>query len=152
MPDQPAPPARTLPAVDYDTAAFWQGGATGALQIFRCADCAYLIHPPVRFCPKCEGRDVSPQPVSGRGTVTTFTVNHKAWVPGLPVPYVLALVSLDEQDDVRIACNIVGCPAEDVTFGMPVEVCFETIEDLAIPLFRPVSSGTQAGTQAGVQA
>ena len=98
------------------------------------------MHPPVPFCPQCESRKVAPEAVSGRGRVVTFTVNHKAWVPGLPVPYVLALVAIDEQDDVRIPCNIVDCATEDVTFDMAVEVVFEPSGDLWIPLFRPVQS------------
>lgn len=133
-------PARILPVVDRDSEAYWTWGREGKLAIHRCADCAYYVHPPVPFCPRCESRDVAPEAVSGRGRVVTFTVNHKAWVPGLPVPYVLALVAIDEQDDVRIPCNIVGCAAEDVRFEMAVEVVFEPSGDLWIPLFRPVQA------------
>src|SRR3546814_6395128 len=81
----------------------------------------------------------SPQAVSGRGRIVTFTVNHKAWVPDLPVPYILALVAIAEQDDVRLACNIVDCAVEDVHFGMEVEVTFERAEDLWIHHFRPAA-------------
>lgn len=133
-------PARILPVVDRDSEAFWTWGRDGRLAIHRCADCAYYVHPPVPFCPQCEGRNVAPQAVSGRGRVVTFTVNHKAWVSNLPVPYVLALVAIEEQDDVRIPCNIVECAADDVAFDMPVEALFEQSEDLWIPLFRPVQS------------
>lgn len=130
-------PARILPVVDRDSEAYWTWGCEGKLAIHRCADCFYYVHPPVPFCPKCENRNVAPQAVSGRGRVVTFTVNHKPWVPGLPIPYVLALVAIEEQDDVRIPCNIVDCVADNVTFGMLVEVLFEPHEDLWIPLFRP---------------
>lgn len=132
--------ARTLPVIDRDNEAYWTWGREGKLAIHRCAACDYLVHPPVPFCPKCESRDVAPQAVSGRGRVVTFTVNHKAWVPDLPVPYVLALVAIEEQDDVRLACNIVDCAPDAVTFGMEVEVLFEQAEDLWVPLFRPVHS------------
>lgn len=132
------PPARILPAVDMDSQPYWTGGKDGQLLIHRCADCAYLVHPPVPFCPACDGRNVAPAPVSGRGRVTTFTINHKQWVPGLPVPYVLALVELEEQADVRLVSNITHCDPADVTFGMAVEVYFEPAEDLWVPLFRPV--------------
>ena len=70
--------------------------------------------------------------------MVSFTINHKAWVPGLAIPYVLALVAIEEQHDVRLPCNIVDCAPEDVSFDMPVEVMFEQAEDLWIPLFRPV--------------
>ncbi|HMO74825.1 MAG TPA: OB-fold domain-containing protein [Sphingopyxis sp.] len=130
--------ARTLPVIDRDNEAFWTWGREGKLAIHRCGTCEYFVHPPVPFCPRCESRDVAPQAVSGRGRIVTFTVNHKAWVPDLPAPYVLALVAIEEQDDVRIPCNIVGCDAEAVDFGMEVEVTFEAVEDLWVPLFRPV--------------
>lgn len=130
-------PARILPVVDHDSEAFWTWGREGRLAIYRCTDCAYYIHPPVPFCPRCESRNVAPEAVSGRGRVVTFTINYKAWVAGLPVPYALALVVIEEQADIRIPCNIVECAVEDVSFDMLVEVVFEPAEDVWIPLFRP---------------
>jgi uncharacterized OB-fold protein len=131
-------PLRILPAVDKDTLAYWTGGKLGQLLIYRCTDCAMFVHPPVPFCPACENRNLAPEPVSGRGRIASFTVNHKQWVPELPVPYVLALVALDEQDDVRLVANITHCDPDEVRMDMPVEVWFEPAEDLWIPLFRPV--------------
>jgi uncharacterized OB-fold protein len=132
-------PSRPLPAVNDDNRAFWTGGAEGALMIARCADCAYYVHPPVGFCPRCESRNVAPERVSGRGEVFSYTVNRKAWLPGLPVPYVLALVELDEQAGLRLPSNIVGCDPDSVRIGMKVAVRFERVEDLYVPLFGPVS-------------
>ena len=133
----PGAPARALPVIDLDNRAYWTGGASGALNIYRCQACLYYVHPPVRFCPKCEGRDVAPEAVSGRGFVESFTVNHQPWVPGLPVRFVLALVRIAEQDDVRLVCNIVNCAPQSVTMEMPVRVLFEQHEDLWVPFFEP---------------
>lgn len=130
-------PARTLPVVDKDSHAFWSWGQQGKLAIYRCAACRHYVHPPVPFCPACESRDVGPEAVSGRGRVATFSINHKQWVPGLPVPYVLALIEIEEQPDVRVVANVIGCKPADVTFGMAVEAVFEQIEDVWVPLFRP---------------
>lgn len=130
-------PARILPVVDRDNEPFWTWGAEGKLAIYRCDNCANYVHPPVPFCPKCESRNVVPQAVSGRGRVISFTVNHKQWVPDLPVPYVLALVAIDEQEDVHIPCNIVGCVPEEVTFNMAVEAVYEQQDNVWIPFFRP---------------
>lgn len=135
--NQPAPPPRILPTIDLDSQAYWTSGKDGVLAIFKCRSCTAYVHPPVPFCAACDGVDVAPYAVSGRGTVVTFTVNHKAWVPGLPVPYVLALVALEEAPEVRLVGNITHCDPAEVTFGMPVEVWFEPAEDLWIPLFRP---------------
>ncbi len=133
--DQGVP--RPLPATNADTQAYWTGGERGELLIFRCADCEYYVHPPVPFCPKCESRKVAPSPTSGKGVITSFTVNHKQWLPSLKVPYVVALVSIAEQEDVRLVSNIVHCEVNAVYIGMPVKVLFEHNEDLWVPLFEP---------------
>ena len=136
-----AQPPRALPLLDDNNTAYWTGGENGELLIHRCSGCGYYVHPPVNFCPECEGREVAAQPVSGKGAVETFTVVHQQWVPGLKVPYVLALVTIAEQDDVRLACNIVNCAPEEVGFGMPVRVLFEQNEDVWVPLFEPDPDG-----------
>lgn len=131
------PVPRALPQTDMDSEIFWTSGEDGKLRIFRCQECQYYIHPPVRFCPKCESQNVEPEAVSGKGFIESFTVNHKQWVPGLPVPYVLALVRIAEQDDVRLVSNIMNCPSDKVTMDMPVKVYFEQSEEIYIPLFEP---------------
>jgi uncharacterized OB-fold protein len=129
--------SRPLPALTVDNRAFWTGGERGELCIYRCRHCGYYVHPPVPFCPRCEGRDVAPDPVSGRGTVASFTVNHQQWEPGLAVPYVMALVEIEEQADVRLVTNIVHYEPGEVRIGMPVQVLFEPHGDVWVPLFEP---------------
>lgn len=128
---------RPLPVLDMDNRPFWTGGSGGELLIQGCRSCGYLIHPPTGFCPSCESRDVAPRAVSGRGTIVSLTVNHRAWYPDLPVPYVVALVTLAEQDDVQLVTNIVGCDPLRVRIGDKVRVCFERNEDVWVPLFTP---------------
>ena len=128
---------RSLPALDDDNQAFWTGGANGELLINRCGECGYYIHPPTSFCPSCESRDVTPQPVSGKAEIVSMTVNHRQWFPNLQVPYVVALVAIEEQDDVRLVTNIVDCDPLSVRIGDKVKVQFEQAEDLWIPLFSP---------------
>ncbi|MDM7956653.1 OB-fold domain-containing protein [Blastomonas sp.] len=128
---------RPLPALTSDTMPFWTAGAHGQLLIQQCCLCSYFIHPPTGFCPECENSETVYTAVSGRGFVETFTVNYKIWMPGLPDRYVLALVRLAEQNDVRLATNIVGCDPASVRFDMPVKVQFEQTGDLWIPLFAP---------------
>jgi uncharacterized OB-fold protein len=75
--------------------------------------------------------------LSGRARVHSYTVNHKQWYPGQPVPYVIGLVELVEQSGLRLMTNIVNCPIEQVAIGMPVRVVFETLsDDVALPLFE----------------
>ncbi len=129
-------PPRPLPAVTPATAHFWTGGGRGELVLLRCTSCGYWLHPPGPVCPRCFGAP-EPQAVSGDAVVHTFTVNHQPWQPGEPVPYVVAIVALPEQDGLRLTTNIVGCAPEEVRIGMPVHVTFEQVDDVFLPLFRP---------------
>ena len=82
--------------------------------------------------------------MSGRADVLTYSVNHQPWMPGLELPFVVAIVALPEQDDLRLTTNIVNCDIDDVEFGMPVQVRFEPHEDeeVWIPLFEPIGATT----------
>jgi uncharacterized OB-fold protein len=135
-------PFRVLPAVTVDNEHFWRGGEHGELRFLRCADCGYWIHPPAPICPECLSRDVAPAAVSGRASVLTFTVNHQPWYPGLDPPYVVAVVQLPEQGDLRLTTNVVGCEPDQVDFGMEVQVVFEERSDgdasVWLPFFEPV--------------
>lgn len=132
-------PPRVLPTTEGPTGFFWTSGADGRLRFLRCSSCSTLIHPPAPVCPSCFGREAAPDVVSGRATVHSFTVNHQPW-DGVGDRYVIAIVSIDEQPDVRLVTNLVGIDPDDVRIGMPVEVTFEDHDPVFLPLFRPAST------------
>jgi len=134
MPDELAP--RIPPPITDVNRPFWTGGAGGNLLISQCGSCARWAHPPAALCAACGGQLV-PQPVSGRGSVFTFTVNHHPYNPAVPVPYVIAIVELDEQTGLRFTTDLVACGVDEVYIGMPVEVTFEPAGEAWVPLFRP---------------
>jgi len=129
-----------IPQITDENGAFWSGGRDGELLIIRCTSCGYWIHPPTPRCPQCLSDSVEPQAVSGRGTVYSYTINRQAWVPGLEVPFVIAMVELDEQPGLRLMTNIVDCPTDEVEIGMPVEVAFVERGEAFIPVFRRVAA------------
>ena len=143
MSDAPAAevPFRLLPEITDRNRHFWQGGRDGELRFQRCRACGYYLHPPNVVCPKCLSKDIGVEPVSGRAEVIAVTVNHQQWMPGLEAPFVLAIVVLPEQDDLRLTTNIVNCDPESVTIGMPVQVTFEAHpeDEVWIPLFEPAA-------------
>jgi len=127
---------RTLPALTDENRYFWTGGESGRLQILRCTACSNWVHPAAPICPRCLAAGPRPEAVSGFGTIVTFTVNHQPWRPGVPVPYVIAIVEFDEQPGLRLTTNIVGCEPGDVAVGRRVRVRFERHEDVFLPLFE----------------
>ena len=76
-------------------------------------------------------------PVSGKGRVFTYTVNHHPFNPEVPVPYVIAIVELVEQKGLRFTTDIVNCEIDSVTIGLPVRVVFEQQGEVFVPLFEP---------------
>jgi uncharacterized OB-fold protein len=151
-------PFRILPRLTDRNRHFWTGGEVGELRFLRCQACGYYIHPPTPICPRCHSKKLAPEAVSGRATLFTYSVNHQPWMPGPELPYVVAIVSIPEQDDLRLTTNLVDVepPSEggsehevrtperpsrpQVEIGMPLEVTFEHHEDVWIPLFRPAAS------------
>jgi len=131
-------PFAPLPAIEPDSEAWWTACREGRFEMARCRDCRWIIHPARPVCSRCRSRDVAPEPLSGLATVVTYTVNHQRWMPGLEVPYAIAIVELVEQPNLRLMTNIVGCAPDDVTIGMPVQVRFRKVTDeVSLPVFEP---------------
>ncbi|QUR69634.1 Zn-ribbon domain-containing OB-fold protein [Mycobacterium spongiae] len=105
------------------------------LLIENCAACARWVHPAAGDCPGCGGRLIA-RPVSGHGTVFTYTVNYHPYNPDIVTPYVIAIVELDEQNGLRVAANIIDCEPDSVTCGMPVDLLPQRGSGGA-PLFAP---------------
>jgi uncharacterized OB-fold protein len=129
---------RFEPPVSDRAKPFWDATRERRLSLQYCRADGKPIHYPREVCPRCLGTDLEWRPASGRGIVYAFTVNY---VPGSapperPLPYVVALVDLDE--GVRMMTNIVGCAPRDVKVGMPVEVSWEPLSDgRHLPVFAP---------------
>ena len=132
------PPPR--PASDPLTAFFWEGASQRKLVILRCDVCRRYIHPPRPVCRFCLSTRLTPEPVSGRARLYTWTVAEQAFHPYFAdkVPYVYATVELPEQSGLRLITNIVECPPDELRSDMALEVTFEAVaDDLTLPRFRP---------------
>ncbi|MFF5109994.1 bifunctional MaoC family dehydratase N-terminal/OB-fold nucleic acid binding domain-containing protein [Streptosporangium sp. NPDC000509] len=132
----PRPPYPLRPAVNADTAFFWEGVAAGELRIQKCADCGELRHPPGPVCPSCRSTARTFVTASGEGEVYSYVVHHNPQVPGLRTPFVVAVVELPE--GVRIVGNVVDCAASRVGIGMPVRLTYRRMDDeLILPMWVP---------------
>ncbi len=132
--------ARPLPLADSESRPYWEGARRHELVVLRCPECAYYVHYPQEQCPRCGTGKLVPSRVSGRGVVHSYTITHHRAAPGFEdrVPFVVALVELEEQRGLRIVSNLSGCRSDEVQIGMSVEVVFEDVAaGVSLPQFRP---------------
>ncbi len=127
-----------MPVPDIDSAPFWDGLRRHRLVILRCAECRHWVHPPQASCPRCLSMTLSPEEVSGRAVVYSYTLANREFAPGVKPPYAAALVDLEEQEALRLVTNLVNVRVGDVRVGMPVRVLFHDITDGAtLAFFEP---------------
>ncbi len=136
---------RPLPQITPENEFFWTAGADGVLRFRACARCHALQHPPGPICRTCGSDELAPTEVAGTGVVAGFTLNEHPWHPDLPPPYLIAIVAIDEDPRVRLTTNLVDVDPADVHVGLPVEVRFEPVEDVWLPVFAPRPGATVDG-------
>jgi hypothetical protein len=133
------PGALPLPAVTDDTRPFWDACRRHVLAVERCRDCGTFRHMPSPVCWRCRSFAHEWVTVSGRGTVFSHAVVHRAFMPELAghVPYTLVVVALDDAPGVRIVSNLVDAAPDELAIGLPVEVVFEDVTpEVTVPRFR----------------
>jgi uncharacterized OB-fold protein len=130
--------SRILPELTERNRTFWMAGREGKLMLQRCASCRRFTSPPAGSCPSCGG-ELAYEQVSGRGRVFSFTITHQPYNPAVPVPYVVALVELDDQEGLRLFTNLIAIEPADVRIGLEVEVRFEDHGEIFVPVFAPLA-------------
>ena len=120
---------RILPVSDRDSAHYWSALAKGALELQQCRDCGHWTWPPRPICSSCHGESLEWQAVKGTGDVHSWVVSHRAYTPDFValVPYTIALVRIDEQDDILIPGRLLSDVA--VYQGLRVRAAPEQLSD-----------------------
>jgi uncharacterized OB-fold protein len=129
-----APSPVLRPVISKDTEFFWAGLAAGELRIQRWG--STLRHPPGPMPPDGDLDQVPDYVVAtGRGTVYSYVVHHNPPVPGKTLPFVVALVELEE--GVRMVGELLGAEPDEVHIGLAVTVDFARVDDeLTLPVWR----------------
>jgi hypothetical protein len=129
---------RLTPIPDERSAPFWNATSEHVLSVAQCGVCKKFAHPPDAVCPHCGSTDPSFvfTPVSGRGTVRSWTVVRRSFLPGFEVPFLLVDVELDEQPELRLIGRLVDGPDAQLQVGNAVHAVFEDIAPgVAVPAF-----------------
>jgi uncharacterized OB-fold protein len=139
----------TFPLPDVEdplTAPFFAGAARGELLLPRCDACGRYVWYPAEQCPTCAGTSFTWTAVSGRGSLFSWAVVQRAFLPAFAdqVPFVTALIAIDEDPAVRIVSYVVDVAADALVADMPVTVSFRplafpTVPDhsVIVPMFFP---------------
>jgi uncharacterized OB-fold protein len=138
-----------LPDVeDPATAGFYAGAAQGVLRVPRCPQCGEFVWYPEPACPR-DGAAPEWVALSGQGTLFSWAVVQRAFLPAFAdkVPFVTALVAIDEDPCVRIPTLIVDADASSLVADSAVEAVFRPLEfstvpgkSVVVPMFRPVAT------------
>ncbi|MSP21906.1 MAG: Zn-ribbon domain-containing OB-fold protein [Dehalococcoidia bacterium] len=133
---------KPLPVPTPETQPFWDSLKRHQMQIQRCQNCREFYFYPRPFCPKCYSKNVAWEDVSGKATLETYVINHRA-APRFEddVPYVIAIVTLEEGP--RLMTNLIGVEPEPAQLppDMALEVVYDDATDeITLPKFRPAVS------------
>ena len=121
VPDDLDADSMMRPASSRDTKFFWDGVNAHELRIQKRPD-GSLQHPPVPAVWQDKEATVEYQVASGKGTVFSFVVHHAPKVPGRRLPFVIALVELEE--GVRMLGELRNVAPAKVEIGMPVRATY----------------------------
>ncbi|MBW2241298.1 MAG: Zn-ribbon domain-containing OB-fold protein [Deltaproteobacteria bacterium] len=133
------PDSMPPPMADATSLPFWRAAAEHRLVVQRCTSCEHTRHPPAPLCPECRSTEADWKQVSGRGEVYSYTAVHRPVAADQTLPFVIAVVALEDSGGLRMISNLVDVNPEELEIGMPVELVWEDMsEDLTMPRFRPV--------------
>lgn len=140
------------------TAPFFAAAARGELSIPHCRSCARAVWYPAPACPRCGSETIDWKVTSGRASLFSWAVVRRAFLPAFAeaVPLVAAIVTLDEDPEVRLVSRVVDCDPESLRAGLGLEAVFRPLafptvpgRSVVVPLFRPRDAGDEAGPDAG---
>jgi len=129
---------KPLPPITPETRPFWDGCASGELRYQVCVGCGAVQRLPRTRCASCHGDALEWRRSAGRGRILSHTTVHRAPTPAFrdDVPYVIALVDLDE--GFRLMVNVAGGEQPGLAIGAPVDIGFRSVDGCVLPEARLV--------------
>jgi uncharacterized OB-fold protein len=132
--------SKPIPVPQGESDYYWEKAKAHELWLRKCDVCNQAYFYPRDICPLCFSRNTSWIQASGKGTLHTFAIVHRAPTPAFrdDAPFVVAMVDLEEGP--RMPTNLIGVEPDPavIKVGMAVEVVFEDITDeISLPKFKP---------------
>jgi uncharacterized OB-fold protein len=104
-----------------------EGYAEDRLRLPFCEDCGQAHLYPRHRCPHCGSTKLAWREASGRGTLASWSVVHRAPSPDFAadVPYTVALVKLAEGP--QLMARVVEAKDSELRLGLPLALRFATM-------------------------
>jgi hypothetical protein len=118
----------------WDDGTIWEGTREGTLLLRACGPCGEICHPPLPMCPHCQSTIWDTRAACGRASLRSWLVSIRPDCQNEP-PRIVIVAQL--QEGVSFVSNLSGIKVEELYEGMPLELYFETVGNLTLPLFRP---------------
>ena len=142
---EPSTDHRPRPEPDDTTRFHWDAAAEHRLVLQRCRSCTKLQYPPDVACVHCGSESFEHAEATGHGAIYSYAIVDRPLHAGFAdaLPYVVALVELDDQPGLRMITNVVDlAPGTPLACGMRVEIAFEDRGSVTLPQFRLVDAGS----------
>lgn len=129
---------KPIPIKTQDNQRYWDAADRHELVLQQCEACQSYNHPPGPACAKCGSTELSweSQGSDITGTLYSYVVSYRPFLPGFQddLPTIIAVVELNDPQEVKIIGNVLECPPEELEIGMPVKMIWQDItEDRALP-------------------
>lgn len=112
---------KPLPAVDFLKIP---DAGEPYLEGHKCQCCGAIFLGPRSVCSKCGARgQMQAVKLANQGSLYSYSIVHRSF-PGIEVPYISAIVDLDDGAAVKGNLINVDPDPDKIEFGMPVEVVY----------------------------
>jgi uncharacterized OB-fold protein len=120
-------------------AAFWRFLENGEIRFQHCDSCGTPRWPARSRCHKCLSPEFTWTPAAEEGTVLTYIVVNRTYVPGREVPFTLVHAQLD--DGVRYTGKLAKTSSGEIAVGSRVRVALNRDLELPEPEFELAGAG-----------
>lgn len=126
--------ATPQPVMGFYDVPLWEGINQQDMRLQCCSECGTTRYPPGPVCQACLSPEHEWRSVSGKGTILSWVIYHRQYLPAYPAPYNVIAVRLDE-GPVFIS-NLEGEVPEGTWVDSRVKLIYRTMPDgVVLPRF-----------------
>jgi len=131
------PYLRPLPRKEPFNLPMWEALARHEFVVPKCNQCGDWNWIPYPACRTCLSQDLTWTPVSGNGTLMTFSIVHRGPPTFGKDPYVVGMLELAERPrSLVVLGNVIDVPHDELHIGMPLKIVYEDIPGEDITMWR----------------